>query len=142
MRLTHVQVAYFLRITQLEALKKIIRIEEQNPELGDMLIEMSPKKSVDSEEFDKFHGTNLTMAANDVVNNCLKRSAFKKWLFHDWPLKVMDDEKPPKKIQLPVALRGLIKPEDKEKIGRYWEQNFRYYKSSKWTRDYEPIFEP
>ena len=61
---------------------------------------------------------------------------------HDWPVKVMDEKSPPRVIQLPVALRRLVKPTDKEAIKRYWENNFRDYKGDKWTKNYEPIFEP
>lgn len=142
MRLTHVEVAYFMRITQQEAIKKIILIEEKDPKKADKLFWITDEISVESEEFDKHYGTNITFAANDVVNNCLKRSAFKKWLMHDWPIKAMDEANPPKVIQLPVPLRRLIKPEDKEEIRRYWDNNFRFYKGDKWTKNYEPIFEP
>ena len=61
---------------------------------------------------------------------------------YDWPKKVLDQVRPPKKIQLPVPLRRLIKPEDKEVIQRYWEQNFSEYVSDNWEKKYKPVFEP
>lgn len=142
MRLTHIEVAYFLDIKQEEAIKKIIRITEKNPVIAKAHLNMTKKITVDSDEFDVEYGTSLTFAANDLVNNCLKRSAFKKFLMHDWPLKQLNTESPKKKIQLPVPFRRLIKPQDKEEIKRYWEQNFSEYVSDKWVKKYEPIFEP
>lgn len=142
MRLTHVELAYFLGTTQINALKKIIAMIEPDYNKARSLLAMTSKQSVSSEEFDEHYGTNVTFLAKDLVENCLKRSAFKKWLLHDWPLKILNEEKPPKIIQLPVPLRRLIKPEDKETIKLYWEQNFTFYVSSNWTKKYEPVFEP
>jgi hypothetical protein len=141
MRLTHVEVAFILNITQQEAIKKIICITEKNPHKANHLLDMTKKISVDSDEFDIEYGTSLTFAAKDIVENCLNRNAYKKWLMHDWPLDQLEKEKPTKKIQLPVALRRLIKPEDREIIKRYWEQNFSDYVSSNWTKKYTPVFE-
>lgn len=141
MRLTHIEVAFILKITQQEAIKKIIHITEKNPIRAEHLLSMTKKITVDSDEFDIEYGTSLTFAANDIVENCLKRSAYKKWLMFDWPKKVLDQEKPPRKIQLPNPLRRLIKPEDKEVIQRYWVQNFTDYVSDKWEKRYIPIFE-
>ena len=129
-------------ITQAQAIRKIVLISESDPRKADRIVDMTEKISVDSNEFDKHYKTNITMAAKDVVENCLKRSAFKKWLMHDWPLLLLNKVKPPKKIQLPVALRRIIKPEDKETIQRYWAQNFSDYKSDNWVKEYKPIFEP
>lgn len=142
MRLTHVEVAYLLGTTQEEALKKIIMVAETDPNKGDLIMLMGKKRSVESEDFDKRYGTNITFAANDIVNNCLKRAAFKKYLFHDWPKKILDSDRPPKKIQLPVPLRRLVTDNDKDQIKRYWEQNFGDYISPNWSKEHKLIFEP
>lgn len=142
MRLSHIEVAYFLGTTQINALKKIILIDEPNPDKAKHLLGMTKKQSVDSEAFDARYGTQVTFSANDLVNNCLKRSGFKKYLFHDWPLSILNQAKPPKVIQLPVPLRRLIKPADKEEIKRYWEQNYSMYVGSEWEKEYKLKFEP
>ena len=142
MRLTHKEVAWILRITQDEALSKIILIDHPDPDEAQKVWEKTVKQSVDSEEFDKKYGTSLTFAANDIVNNCIKRPAYKRWLFIDWPKKLLDSSSPPEKIQLPTHLRRLVSEQDKETIKRYWEQNLSMYVSPYWTVKYTPIFEP
>jgi len=117
-------------------------VNEPDEHRARAILSYTKKSSIESEIFDKRYGTNLTGAANDLVNNCLKRSAFKKWLFYEWPKEKLDQVNPPKKIQLPVALRRLISEEDKEEIKRYWDQTFRLYVFDGWNKEFKPVFEP
>ena len=139
MTLTHKEVAFILNITQEDAIKKIILMNVSDPFVAEEVLAKTDKITVDSEDFDKRYNTNVDFAAKDIMNNCLKRSGYRKYLLHDWPKRLLDESKPQKEITLPIPLRRLVSDQDKEIIRAYWEDKFRHYISIK---GYNPIFNP
>lgn len=72
----------------------------------------------------------LQQSVDDIRENYLNRPASKKWILCDYPEKEIEKGtkagKPVIKLNIPKALRSLIKPDVQKKIKSEWME--RYYK--------------
>jgi hypothetical protein len=68
----------------------------------------------------------LQQSIDDIASNYLKRPASKKWILCDYPEKEIEKGKKAGKalikLNIPKALRSMIKPDVQKEIKKEWQQ--------------------